>query len=318
MDQSPGSFDGPPDGSPGDLAGPGDTGAGQGGVGADVALAADLAPSADGRLAPDVALSPDVLRSEKDAPLDQVVDEQLPDAPRAVPADAVTADAGCVSGTRWCDSTCIPEGQACNGGCLPGAKVCGTSCISTSSCCNNGQSGCPGCQTCNGGICQATANGLKCGTDMVCNQGSCTPCVAGGACSANPCMTSAWDCSTGIRLCAETPKMNGTSCGNPTCQGSNRVTPKCNGNGLCVNGSDPCSQTCYQGQCDACGLLSDTSLPPQGGCCPDGTCAMGLVCVGGPGGSCEFCGQHGDRCCLGNTCNPGLTCQNTAPVATCQ
>ena len=67
----------------------------------------------------------------------------------------------------------------------------------------------------------------QCGTDRVCNAGTCVSCAAGASCQpTNPCKTGATSCATGSPVCMESGnRASGTMCG------ANMV---CNATGTCV------------------------------------------------------------------------------------
>ena len=89
------------------------------------------------------------------------------------------------------------------------------------------------------------ANGASCGTDRVCNAGTCVSCAAGASCQpTNPCKTGATSCATGSPVCVESGnRASGTMCG------ANMV---CNATGTCVgvHGGGACTPTgnpCHTG-----------------------------------------------------------------------
>ena len=129
-------------------------------------------------------------------------------------------------------------GQVCNGG------VCGD--------CTDGQPCTPAtaCRVgeidCSSGspVCKETgdeADGISCGVDMVCNDGSCESCVAGMACSPADCRVGLTICSTGVQTCKDMGDApDGTTCG--------------------------ASKICQDGSCvDGCNLSTHACVTPPGG-----------------------------------------------------
>ena len=90
----------------------------------------------------------------------------------------------------------------------------------------------------------ALTNGTQCGTDRVCNAGTCVSCSAGASCQpTNPCKTGATSCATGSPVCMESGnRASGTMCG------ANMV---CNATGSCVscsvNSACPPTNPCHTG-----------------------------------------------------------------------
>jgi len=140
----------------------------------------------------------------------------------AVPGDPCHAGAvSCASGAPACAATATPmapgtacgAGQVCNasGGCI--ACAAGGACTPANPC-HRGELSCAtGAPVC-GDTLVALANGAACGTDQVCQGGSCQACAVGAACdgapghagapaSPNPCKRLGTLCSSGTPTCGE-------------------------------------------------------------------------------------------------------------------
>jgi hypothetical protein len=236
----------------------------------------------------------------------------------------------CVAGM-----TCAVPGKPCSRGtiaCNTGTPVCiesgnqpnGTPCGSDMVCANGT---CAACSV--GTLCQPTnpchagvtvcapsigctdtgnslTNGTQCGTDRVCNAGTCVSCSAGASCQpTNPCKTGATSCATGSPVCMESGnRASGTMCG------TNMV---CNATGSCV-GCTPgvCTPTnpCHTGN-----LTCATGAPvctDSGQNQADGTiCGANLVCKTG---NCVACVAN-QPCQPTNPCKNGATsCATGASV----
>jgi hypothetical protein len=177
------------------------------------------------------------------------------------------------------------------------------------------------------------ANGTVCDADKVCNNGTCTACVAGMACdvTGKPCRVGSIVCTTGSPVCTEVNnKPNGTGCGTgmvcqggtcATCQAGGACTPtnKChNGTLVCTGAAPACTDSgtnvaagtscgtdmvCSTGgACAAC--VAGTTCTPPGKPCSRGTIACNTgapVCIesgNAPNGS--VCGT--DMVCQGGAC----------------
>ncbi len=222
----------------------------------------------------------------------------------------------CGSGAPVCTATTTPvaAGTSCGtnlvcsgtGTCVTCAA--GTACTSTNAChtaaitCGTGAPVC----TDNGNV----ANGTTCGTNQVCNAGTCTACTAGVACtSTNPCHTAATSCATGTSVCTDTGNVAaGTSCGTgQVCSSTGTCV-------ACVQGQD-CTPAgaCFQSQiqCGSGGpVCTATTTPVAAGT----SCGTGQVCSGT--GTCVVCAQ-GQDCTPAGACLQSLVqCGSGAPVCT--
>ena len=154
----------------------------------------------------------------------------------------------------------------------------------------------------------ALANGAGCGTDKVCNAGTCVSCAAGSSCQpTNACKMGTTSCATGSPVCiASGDRANGTTCGtNMVCNAGSCAT--CSAGGACTP-TNPChtgTLTCTTGA----PTCTDTSQNQ-----PDGTsCGTNLVCKTG---SCLSC-TAGQACQPTNPCATGVTsCATGASVCT--
>ena len=143
-------------------------------------------------------------------------------------------------------------------------------------------------------------DGTSCGTNMVCNSGTCGSCTSGASCTpSNPCDTGTVSCKTGTAKCVDTGNAvpDGTSCGpdglvcnsggcvsckaGGTCARSNPCetgTISCStGSPKCVaNGSQPAGTVCGVASCPV-----DTLITPT--CDGSGTCgaSMNMPCASG-------------------------------------
>jgi hypothetical protein len=130
----------------------------------------------------------------------------------------------CQKGVTSCStgvSVCAVTGNAANGTVCGTNKVCDNgsclACTSNAPCsagvCTTGATSC----ATGVPVCTATgdvANGTTCGTNEVCDNGSCVACAAGTSCPAGPCQTGLTSCATGVPTCAATGNVpNGTVCG---------------------------------------------------------------------------------------------------------
>ncbi len=207
----------------------------------------------------------------------------------------VAGDPSCGSGKICVGGTCTES--SCNPGasCVP-ANPCHTGLISC-----NAQT--PVCNDTG----NTAANGLGCGSGMVCNGGSCQVCNSGSACTpADPCHKGQIDCSSGSPVCSDTGTnaTDGTGCGTgevctagscgcapgtSSCppNGCIDVTSDFNNCGVCGNICGP-QQLCIQGTCTvppnlpaarcnaAMVLGSDGQVYLLGGTDPSGTASAAV------------------------------------------
>jgi hypothetical protein len=215
----------------------------------------------------------------------------------------------CSKGTVACNTgraVCIESGNAPNGTVCGNGMVCSNG---TCAACSAG-SACQPANPCHGGITvcapnigctdtgNALTNGVSCGTDKVCNAGTCVTCAASSSCQPqNACKTGTTSCATGSPVCVESGNQpNGTTCGNGmVCNGGSCAA--CSGGGSCVP-ANPChtgTLTCSTGT----STCSDTGTNAA-----DGTsCGANLVCRSG---SCVSCTAN-QPCQPQNPCKNGTT-----------
>jgi hypothetical protein len=127
-------------------------------------------------------------------------------------------------------------------------------------------------------------------------------CSDGAACGTNNLCT----CQAGY--------VQQTGSGEQVCVHTGNTGEQCSAGNKCNTSTD----TCYQGTCTPAGN-------PGAPCYTSGTCLAGappIVCVGGVGGHCEWCGAANDYCCEDPfvQCGDGLVCTNdkcVTPTAPC-
>ena len=235
----------------------------------------------------------------------------------------------CHAGINVCSPSiaCTDTGQSLSNGVVCGTdRVCNAgacvSCAAGASCqpANACKTGSTSCAT-GSPVCQESGNrpnGTSCGSNMVCNAGSCVTCTAGGACTptSNPCHTGTLSCTTGAATCTDSGsnQPDGTACGaNLVCRGGSCVSctagqacqptnPCKNGQTSCTTGSMVCVETtnkgagtlCGAGQSCAAGVLT---LPAM--CNAAGTCAAATQQC--PSGTCNTSGTDCATCPTGQT-----------------
>jgi hypothetical protein len=240
----------------------------------------------------------------------------------------------CSSGSPQCNDTGnnAPNGvsSACGGGqvCRDGACVaCMNGMACTSAPCRLGTiscaSGAPECRD-NG---MKEANGAPCGPlpGHVCREGACVECKQGAVCdSGNPCKTGGTtSCASGLPVCMESNRPNGTGCGATTCSGTTKTERKCQ-EGTCAS----VAAGCAPGQCNAAGTDCEACGSLGQHCCGGDTCpgSASVVCVNES--TCQACGGADQTCvgaCGGNNqiccgrgyglCGGGLFCRGPSCVA---
>ena len=223
--------------------------------------------------------------------------------------DCVVPGKPCRKGTIACNTgapVCIESGDVANGTICGANMVCQ---LGNCAACSAGAA-CVPANPCHAGItvCSPTiactdtgnalTNGASCGTDKVCNAGTCVSCAAGSSCQpTNACKTGAVSCATGSPVCMESGnRASGTMCG------ANMV---CNATGSCVscsaNSACPPANPCHTGT-----LTCSTGAPvctDTGQSVSDGTtCGANLVCKGG---ACVACVAN-------QPCQPTNPCKNGA------
>jgi len=232
--------------------------------------------------------------------------------------DCVVPGKPCRKGTIACNTgtpVCIESGDVAPGTVCGANMVCqGGNCAA----CSAGAA-CVPANPCHAGItvcapsiaCTDTGNvlatGASCGTDKVCNAGTCVSCAAGSSCQPpNACKTGVVTCATGAPVCSESGnRPNGTMCGtNMVCS-----------NGSCATDCPPNSPCTPANPCHTGTLNCSTGTPTcadSGMSQPDGTmCGMNLVCKTGMCVSCTA----GQACQPTNPCRTGVvSCATGAPV----
>jgi hypothetical protein len=205
-----------------------------------------------------------------------------------------------------CCSTGCKNGLSCQGGVCCAANA-GQSCLASP--CYSGTIDCTG--SC---VMTVKPDGSPCGQLAHCS-GVTTRVAAdtckGGSCQAGAQMSCpAFSSCTGTQCVCDPPgrvDTNGACCGSeggPCCsQGS-----ACGGNALRC---DVVGQFALPNTCVACGDGSVQNSACCGAADSTGTCNAGSVCHQIPAGrwQCDLCGALGQRCCAGDACNAGLSCQ---------
>jgi hypothetical protein len=260
--------------------------------------------------------------------------------------NACTPSNPCHSGQTSCEtgsSTCSDTGAAltdgtgcglnkvCNGGdcvsCTAGASCSPSSCRTGTTSCESGS------QTCvaSGNV----ANGTSCGSNKVCNAGSCVSCTAGVSCSYATCQNGTTSCSTGSSVCTfSSNAANGTSCGtNKVCSGGSCVSctaglscstgKACEiGQTSCATGSSTCVKTGNQPPGTACGTgqtCTGTTKKLADACNSSGSCITGATStclLGCIGNDCAPLLPIGYTCSASNLCESGY-CIGTYPSGVC-
>ncbi|MGA2451479.1 MAG: hypothetical protein ABTD50_22715, partial [Polyangiaceae bacterium] len=209
-------------------------------------------------------------------------------------------------------------------------------CVGTPAVTCKASDACHAAGTCNPstGACSnpAQPNGYDCGTNEVCNSGTCVSCQSGGSCN-NTCQTGGTlSCASGTQQCINTtPSPDGTSClygggergscvGGKAClanlgqacvTSADCVTGACSPQGICMGDAEVAGEV-------SCGWLS---CPTSEGC--TNTCTEENMCVqcgGGGTGNTFYCDgpndcNAGSVCCMEGSCGgpssqcyPGTTC----------
>ncbi len=179
-------------------------------------------------------------------------------------------------------------GGGCKSGaaCTPATFVCHKGIVSCTS-------GVPVCEDTN----SSADNGASCGTNQVCDNGTCVSCEAGTSCTPeNPCHVGATSCGSGTSVCVDTDAAvsNGASCGtDKVCGGG--VCNACNANTSCT----PADNVCHAGTI-ACASGAPTCTD-TGAFLDSGTvCDAGDYCFG-----VVIPSSNGFPPTLGVTCAPG-------------
>jgi sugar lactone lactonase YvrE len=223
-----------------------------------------------------------------------------------------TGTTSCATGVQTCtdnggkqsDGTMCGSMEVCNSGeCVSCPQ--GQACVPSDNACHTGSQDCstgvPVCTDTQGIL----SNGSSCGTNQVCNGGTCVACTAGGVCSpvTAVCHKGLFSCNTGVQICID-QQMNlddGTGCGQDlVCLGGSCVT--CVTNAICTPSTNACHAgltSCATGvsQC-----IDQNSPAPEGM-----ACGSMLVCHQGN------CVQTGFTVVSGGTPS-GTVDSSTTPV----
>ncbi|MGA2450666.1 MAG: hypothetical protein ABTD50_18520, partial [Polyangiaceae bacterium] len=217
-------------------------------------------------------------------------------------------------------------------------------CVGTPAVTCKASDACHAAGTCNPstGACSnpAQPNGYDCGTNEVCNSGTCVSCQSGGSCNTTCQTGGTFSCASGTQQCINTtPSPDGTSCfygaaeeagsclggacfaglGFPCVTNADCVTGACSPQGICMGDaevagevscgwlscstSEGCTNTCTEpDMCPQCGGTGETL------CC-DGPndCNAGSVCCVS-----QNCGGESSQCYPGTTCPASGPCNGYA------
>ncbi|MBN2359234.1 MAG: hypothetical protein JXR83_07250, partial [Deltaproteobacteria bacterium] len=198
----------------------------------------------------------------------------------------------CVDLANVADGTACGSGRMCRDGACTACGYVGGSCRSADGCQQ-------GTIDCSAGVPSCVnltdvADGTPCGTDRLCQGGTCSGCAQGAACRrADGCLVGTVSCAGGDPTCDDlAPAPSGTSCGaNKACDGS--------GNCRCTASGSMCYRRCWLGKW--------WCAPDDEPVCLPGTMrADGFLCQpGGGGGALHAC--VAGRC---GACNPGAACRS--------
>ncbi|HXJ19519.1 MAG TPA: hypothetical protein VMT03_04730 [Polyangia bacterium] len=252
-----------------------------------------------------------------------------------VPANACHQGAlACDSGMAVCNDKTTPA--AAGTGCgtnkvCDGAGTC-VACQAGMTCPISGKPCRTGTITCDTGapVCTESANaanGTTCGANMVCADGTCSPCTLNMTCTpaANPCHAGAMSCSPAI-TCSDTGKnlSNGSTCGTnkvcnaglcTACTAGGTCTPTnlCRtGMYSCATGSAVCVEVANVQNGMSCGTMASPAVCNNGTCNP---CISNMMCT--PPNPCHLgmssC-STGTYVCndTGNNASNGTMCGATA------
>jgi hypothetical protein len=205
----------------------------------------------------------------------------------------------CVESGNAPNGTDCSAGMVCSGGACTSCTA-GLDCVPTNAC-HTGKTACAPAVSCTdaGGV---VPNGMGCGTDKVCSNGTCGSCKAGQACqSATPCKVGTTSCATGVSVCTDTASQpDGTMCGSgKVCFGGTCVA--CSAGTSCVP-SNPCHMGTQS--CSASGAVCNDAMTSLSDGAP---CGANLVCRSGMCVSCQ----------AGSVCQPPTNlCKNGTTTCT--
>jgi hypothetical protein len=237
----------------------------------------------------------------------------------------------CATGTTTCvDGTARGAGSSCGTNLVcNGMNQC-VSCTANLSCSTNPNQCKTGVTSCATGasVCVDStdkAPGTVCGTNQVCNAGSCVACTASQSCTTNPssgCYNGTTSCASGSSVCVDgTQKAPGTGCGtNQVCSPSGMCVActagsacSTNPNALCATGLTSCTtgaQTCIDSTPRSPGTSCGSNMVCNASavCSP---CTSGGTCTGNPN-NCKngitSCATGAQACVDGSNVSGGTTC----------
>jgi hypothetical protein len=165
--------------------------------------------------------------------------------------------------------------------------------------------------------CIGLAAGTLCGDGMVCSNGLCVTCAAGGSCSVSTlCHKGILSCSTGTSVCVDNGNVeDGMACGTGNVCRSGACTA-CMAGQACPIANSPCRAgilTCSAGV----STCVDNGAKPDGTSCDDGNaCTAGDTCSGGActSGTPKTCPASG-QCFAAGTCNPSTGACSSSPLS---
>ena len=218
--------------------------------------------------------------------------------------DCSTGVEKCMPKSTYADGTSCGTDEVCKSGQCVACKAGGT-CPSSGPCKTATISCATGAPVC--GDSGNAPNGTSCGTNQVCQSGSCVACVEGGDCqpASSPCKKGKLSCATGAPVCVAQSdnEPDGMSCGSSyVCKSGACVY--CSAGGSCT-APDVCKLGVY-----SCATGTQTCV--DGANKANGTsCGSNMVCSNGVCGACTA----GAACTPTNACHTGTTdCSTGTPV----